>query len=141
MRPRSFFFALKSPTGGRSRNESLTVWFWLWVCTDKIGLQLINVNITDINDASGKIEAQGKKAAAESIEKARVAEAMERRNGASGVAEADKLRETEVAQHVAAKDIGIKESDQMQRERIAAIEATVRTVCPAVSAVGCRTVR
>jgi flotillin len=91
---------------------------------DKIGLQLINVNITDINDASGKIEAQGKKAAAESIEKARVAEAMERRNGASGVAEADKLRETEVAQHVAAKDIGIKESDQMQRERIAAIEAT-----------------
>lgn len=98
------------------------------------------MNITDINDASGKIEAQGKKAAAESIEKARVAEAMERRNGASGVAEADKLRETEVAQHVAAKDIGIKESDQMQRERIAAIEATVRTVCPAVSAVGCRTV-
>ena len=95
------------------------------------------MNITDINDASGKIEAQGKKAAAESIEKARVAEAMERRNGASGVAEADKLRETEVAQHVAAKDIGIKESDQMQRERIAAIEATVRTVCPAVSAVGC----
>ena len=137
MRPRSFFFALKSATGGRSRNESLTVWFWLWVCTDKIGLQLINVNITDINDASGKIEAQGKKAAAESIEKARVAEAMERRNGASGVAEADKLRETEVAQHVAAKDIGIKESDQMQRERIAAIEATVRTVCPAVSAFGC----
>ena len=95
------------------------------------------MNITDINDASGKIEAQGKKAAAESIEKARVAEAMERRNGASGVAEADKLRETEVAQHVAAKDIGIKESDQMQRERIAAIEATVRTVCPTVSAFGC----
>ena len=50
---------------------------------------MINVNITDINDASGKIEALGKKAAAESIEKARGAEAMERRNGASGVAEAD----------------------------------------------------
>jgi len=71
----------------------------------KIGLELVNVNITDINDASGKIEAQGKKAAAESIEKARIAEALERRKGASGVAEAEKLRDTEVAVHVAEKDI------------------------------------
>ena len=91
----------------------------------KIGLELVNVNITDISDASGKIEAQGKKAAAESIEKARIAEALERRKGAAGVAEADKLRETEVAAHVAERDIGMKQAELNQRSRIAEIDATV----------------
>jgi len=90
----------------------------------KIGLELVNVNITDINDASGKIEAQGKKAAAESIEKARIAEALERRKGASGVAEAEKLRDTEVAVHVAEKDIGMKEAEREMRQRSADIEAS-----------------
>lgn len=90
---------------------------------EKIGLELVNVNITDIIDASGKIEAQGKKAAAESIEKARIAEALERRKGASGVAEADKLRDTEVAQHVAEKDIGMKQAERNMREQSAEIEA------------------
>ncbi len=91
----------------------------------KIGLELVNVNITDISDASGKIEAQGKKAAAESIEKARIAEALERRKGASGVAEADKMRETEVARHVAERDIGMKEAERDQRSKIAEIDASV----------------
>lgn len=90
----------------------------------KIGLELVNVNITDINDASGKIEAQGKKAAAESIEKARISEALERRKGASGVAEADKMRETEVAVHVAQRDIGMKEAELEQRAKIAEINAS-----------------
>ena len=39
---------------------------------NKIGLQLLNVNITDITDESGYIDAIGKRAAAESINKARV---------------------------------------------------------------------
>ena len=92
---------------------------------EKIGLELVNVNITDVNDASGKIEAQGKKAAAESIEKARVAEADERRKGATGVAEADKIKDTAVALHVAEKEVGMKEADKMARERNAEIEAAV----------------
>ena len=92
---------------------------------EKIGLELVNVNITDINDASGKIEAQGKKAAAESIEKARIAEALERRKGATGVAEADKLRETEVAVHVAERDVGMKEAERDMRSKVAEIDASV----------------
>eukprot|EP01047_Picozoa_sp_COSAG01_P029314 COSAG01_NODE_2006_length_8667_cov_36.171569_4_plen_101_part_00 len=94
-------------------------------CAEKIGLELVNVNITDINDASGKIEAQGKKAAAESIEKARIAEAQERRKGATGVAEEDKIRDTQVAAHVAEKDIGMKEAERQMREKNAEIEAAV----------------
>ena len=39
---------------------------------NKIGLHLLNVNITDITDESGYIDAIGKRAAAEAINKARV---------------------------------------------------------------------
>jgi uncharacterized membrane protein YqiK len=38
----------------------------------KIGLKLINVNITDIKDESGYIEALGKEAAAKAINEAKV---------------------------------------------------------------------
>ncbi len=39
---------------------------------NKIGLYLINVNITDITDESGYIESIGKKAASEAINQAKV---------------------------------------------------------------------
>ena len=56
----------------------------------KLGLKLINVNITDITDESGYIEALGKKAAAEAINNARIEVAQQDRDGASGSAEAKK---------------------------------------------------
>lgn len=54
----------------------------------KIGLTLINVNVTDIQDESGYIEALGKEAAAKAINEAKIRVADQERNGAIGEAEA-----------------------------------------------------
>ena len=53
---------------------------------NKIGLTLINVNIRDITDESGYIEAIGKRAAAEAINRAKVEVAQQERDGAMGEA-------------------------------------------------------
>jgi flotillin len=63
----------------------------------KLGLMLINVNITDITDESGYIEALGKKAAARAIEQARVDVAEKKRDGATGEANANQVERTNVA--------------------------------------------
>lgn len=54
----------------------------------KIGLELINVNVTDIQDESGYIKALGQEAAAQAINDAKVKVANETRTGAIGAAEA-----------------------------------------------------
>ncbi len=56
----------------------------------KIGLRLINVNVTDITDESGYIEALGKEAAAKAINEAKVSVAEQDKNGEIGKAEANK---------------------------------------------------
>ena len=63
----------------------------------KIGLYLINVNITDITDESGYIESIGKKAAATAINQAKVDVAEEVKKGDIGAAEADQERRIQVA--------------------------------------------
>lgn len=63
----------------------------------KIGLKLINVNITDITDESDYISALGKKAAAEAIEKAKVAVALQVKDGETGKAEAERDQRVQVA--------------------------------------------
>ena len=63
----------------------------------KIGLKLINVNITDITDESDYISALGKKAAAEAIEKAKVEVARQVRDGETGKAEAERDQRVQVA--------------------------------------------
>ena len=50
----------------------------------KIGLRLINVNVTDINDESGYIEALGKEAAAKAINDAKKSVAEKNRDGEIG---------------------------------------------------------
>lgn len=60
----------------------------------KIGLKLINVNITDIKDESGYIEALGKEAAAKAINEAKVSVAEQDKIGEIGKAEA--LKETRI---------------------------------------------
>ena len=50
----------------------------------KIGLYLINVNITDITDESDYIDSIGKKAAAEAINRAKVDVAQQEKLGAVG---------------------------------------------------------
>ena len=54
----------------------------------KIGLRLINVNVTDISDESGYIAALGKEAAAKAINDAKISVAEADRVGAIGSAEA-----------------------------------------------------
>ncbi|MBR6777297.1 MAG: flotillin family protein, partial [Clostridia bacterium] len=54
----------------------------------KIGLRLINVNVTDITDESGYIVALGKEAAAKAINDAKISVAEADRGGAIGSAEA-----------------------------------------------------
>lgn len=57
----------------------------------KIGLKLINVNVTDIKDESGYIEALGKEAAAKAINDARQSVAEKNRDGSIGEARAIKM--------------------------------------------------
>ena len=54
----------------------------------KIGLKLINVNVTDIKDESGYIEALGKEAAAKAINDAKKSVAEKDRDGSIGAANA-----------------------------------------------------
>lgn len=64
----------------------------------KIGLMLINVNITDITDESGYIEALGKKAAAEAVNTAKVEVAQQDRDGEVGEAAANQEKRVKVSE-------------------------------------------
>lgn len=64
---------------------------------NKIGLRLINVNVTDINDESGYINALGKEAAAKAINDAKKNVAEKNRDGAIGEANAQKDQRVEVS--------------------------------------------
>jgi flotillin len=63
----------------------------------KIGLYLINVNITDITDGSGYIDSIGKKAASTAINQAKIDVAEQDKLGDIGAAEADRERRIQVA--------------------------------------------
>lgn len=63
----------------------------------KVGLRLINVNIQDITDESGYIDALGKEAAAHAINEAKVKVAEKVRDGEIGRAEAERDQRVKVA--------------------------------------------
>ena len=86
---------------------------------EKIGLVLINVNITDITDESGYIEAIGKKAASEAIQKAQVDVAEQVKIGAIGVAKADRERAVQVADAVKEQEVGTKTAERDMAVRTA----------------------
>ncbi|MGE4199003.1 MAG: flotillin family protein, partial [Phycisphaerales bacterium] len=90
---------------------------------NKIGLDLINVNIRDITDESGYIEAIGKRAAAEAINRAKVDVAQQDRDGATGEAAAVREKMVKVALETAAANEGKKKAEQQQRVAMAALEA------------------
>ncbi len=91
---------------------------------NKIGLLLINVNIRDITDSSGYIEAIGKRAAAEAINRAKVEVAEQEREGAVGEATAVRERNVRVAEERALAEQGQKNAEQQQRIAVAQFEAT-----------------
>jgi flotillin len=89
---------------------------------NKIGLSLINVNIRDITDESGYIEAIGKRAAAEAINRAKVEVAQQEREGAIGEQTAARERTVRVAAEQAQAAEGQKLAEQKQRVALAGLE-------------------
>ena len=90
----------------------------------KIGLKLINVNVTDIKDESGYIEALGKEAAAKAINEAKVSVAEQEKIGEIGRAEAQKetrIRTSEAnAKAIAGENeakVAIANSEALRREK------------------------
>lgn len=79
----------------------------------KIGLRLINVNVTDINDESGYIEAIGKEAAAKAINDAKKSVAEKDRDGEIGQANAQRDQRIQVA---AANALAIKGENESKIE-------------------------
>ena len=95
----------------------------------KVGLKLINVNITDIVDESGYIQALGKEAAAHAINAARKSVAEKNRDGSIGEANALQDERTQVAaanakavegENIA--KINVANSDSLRRQREAEAE-------------------
>ncbi|MDR3186757.1 MAG: flotillin family protein [Christensenellaceae bacterium] len=90
----------------------------------KIGLRLINVNVTDISDESGYIDALGREAAAKAINDAKKSVAEKNRDGSIGEANAKRDQRIEVSlaesKAIAGENeakILIAESDASRRER------------------------
>ncbi len=90
----------------------------------KIGLRLINVNVTDISDESGYIDALGKEAAAKAINDAKKNVAEKNRDGAIGEAQAQRDERVSVAE---ANSLAIQGENQSQAQ-IAQSNATRREV-------------
>ncbi|MBD5138047.1 MAG: flotillin family protein [Ruminococcus sp.] len=96
----------------------------------KIGLRLINVNVTDINDESGYIDALGKEAAAKAINDAKKSVAEKDRDGAIGEANARKDQRIQVAAANAAAiegendaKIAVAQSEAVRRQKEAEADA------------------
>src|SRR6476469_2339426 len=88
----------------------------------KIGLQLINVNITDITDESGYIDAIGQKAASLAIQQARGDVADNEKMGETRVASAERDKSIQVANANKDQSIGTREAQREQAVRIATLE-------------------
>lgn len=88
----------------------------------KIGLKLINVNITDIKDESGYIEALGKEAAAKAINEAKKSVAEQDRIGEVGKAEAERSKDISIQQTQKDRDVQIAETQRDRDTRIALAE-------------------
>jgi len=90
---------------------------------EKIGLQVINVNIRDIEDESGYIVALGRKAAAEAINQANIDVAEQEKTGKTGVAERQRDTRVAVASANATADIGEATATRDRRQKVATLDA------------------
>jgi flotillin len=88
----------------------------------KIGLVLINVNITDITDESGYIDAIGKKAASTAIQQARGDVAEQEKLGEVRVADAEREKVVQVAAATKLREIGTREAQREQAVRLAELQ-------------------
>lgn len=90
----------------------------------KIGLRLINVNVTDITDESGYLNALGKEAAAKAVNDAKRSVAEQNRDGEIGQANAQQQQRVQVAKANATaiegenqSRVAVAESEATRRER------------------------
>ncbi len=90
---------------------------------EKIGLQVINVNIRDIEDESGYIVALGRKAAAEAINQANIDVAEQEKTGQTGVAQRQRDTRVAVASANATADIGEATAGRDRRQKVATLDA------------------
>ena len=88
----------------------------------KIGLKLINVNVTDIRDESGYIEALGKEAASKAINDAKKSVAERDRDGAIG--EANAIMDQRI--NVAKANSAAVEGENLAKAKIAQANADLR---------------
>src|SRR5436305_2334686 len=88
----------------------------------KIGLVLINVNITDVTDESGYIQAIGRKAASQAVQQALVDVAQQEKLGAIGVADAQRENAIQVANANKQREIGTCEAAREQAVRLAQLD-------------------
>ena len=84
---------------------------------------MINVNIRDITDESGYIEAIGKRAAAEAINQARVEVAKADMIGAVGETEAVREKQVRVSEETARSLQGQKDAEKVRRVAVSSLEA------------------
>jgi flotillin len=89
---------------------------------NKIGLQLINVNITDITDESGYIDAIGQKAASLAIQQARGDVAENEKMGETRVAGAERDKSIQVANARKEQSIGTRQAERDQAVQLATME-------------------
>lgn len=88
----------------------------------KVGLKLINVNIKDLNDESGYIEAIGREAGARAVQKARGDVAVQEKLGEIAVATATQEKEIAVSEANRAREIGVKTAERDTAVKIAELD-------------------
>jgi flotillin len=91
---------------------------------NKIGLYLINVNITDITDESDYIDSIGKKAASEALNRAKVDVSEQDKFGEIGNAENLREKTIRVAENLAQSEKGKKAAEADQRVFVQQQEST-----------------
>ena len=90
----------------------------------KIGLYLININITDIRDEAGYIVALGKKDQAKAINQANVEISTAERDGEIKVAEQLKIKNATVAETKKEEQVAIANAERDQSISVAKAEST-----------------
>lgn len=93
---------------------------------NKIGLKMINVNVTDIKDESGYIDALGKEAAAKAINDAKIRVAEQERTGDIGKTTAEKERDIKVAEALRDRDVEVAITTKDREVQIAGADRDER---------------
>ncbi|HKG90752.1 MAG TPA: SPFH domain-containing protein [Gemmatimonadaceae bacterium] len=88
----------------------------------KLGLVLINVNIKDLKDSAGYLEAMGRQAASQAVQQARGDVAEQEKLGEIRVAIAARERLVQVAETEKLREIGLRENKREQAVRVAELD-------------------